>query len=162
MKPKWSDKSEKNGAARRTHFANAIYLILFFSIFACTTANYGSLRSSSEITNMFDNHQVLSDHLYYFSGLQGVPNAIIGIHPNYSLRSRTWQQVDLSSSTLKKWVFRMKHVQLTKPRGAWILDPDGNRVGIWFSAQRQTSVRMEPNNQVVISPPLPPELRGIP
>ncbi|GAI97034.1 unnamed protein product, partial [marine sediment metagenome] len=44
---------------------------------------------------------------------------------------------------------------------AWILDSDGNRVGVWFAAQRQTAVRLRQNNRVVIIPPEPPRLRGI-
>jgi hypothetical protein len=130
-------------------------------VYSCATQDYGKLQSNPEITKFFDESKVLSDHLYYFSGLQGVPDAIIGIHPNYSLHSRGWQQVDLTSLTLNKWVSRMRQVWLINPQGAWILDSDGNRVGVWFAAQRQTAVRLEQKNRVVIVPPEPPKLQGI-
>jgi hypothetical protein len=156
-----SRKSESASSTRRPWFAAAICLSLFFSLHACATQNYGTLQSSSEITKKFENNRILSDHLYYFSGLQGVPDAIIGVHPSYSLRSRNWQPVDFSSLTLKTWVFRMTAVPLTKPQGAWILDPDGNRIGIWFASQRHTVVRHEPNNRIVIVPPDPPDLKRV-
>ncbi|MGD8943669.1 MAG: hypothetical protein PVJ37_10405, partial [Desulfobacterales bacterium] len=125
-------------------------------------SNYGQLQSSHDITQLFEKAQVLSDHTYYYSGLQGVPDAIIGIRPNYTLRAKLWQQVDFSHLTLKKWIFRMNYVQLVRPQGAWILGPDGDRLGIWFSAERQTSVRLDSENRLIVAPPLPPELKGIP
>ena len=127
-----------------------------------TTSHYGRLQSSHDISQLFKKAQVLSDHTYYYSGLQGVPDAIIGIHPNYTLRAKLWQQVDFSHLTLKKWIFRMNYVHLVRPQGAWILGPDGDRLGIWFSAERQTSVRLDSENRLIVAPPLPPELKGIP
>ncbi len=156
-----NQKSNNTSSARRRWPTALKCLSLFFLLASCATQNIGKLQSSAEITNIFEDHQILSDHLYYYSGLQGVPDAIIGIHPNYSLRTDQWQHVDLTSLTLKKWIFRMKVVHLMRPQGAWILDPDGNRVGIWFSALRQTPVRLRQNHRVVIVPPPPPKLQGI-
>ena len=156
-----SRKPESASCIRRPWLAAAICLSLYSSLYACTTPNYGTLQPSSEITKIFENNQVLSDHLYYYSGLQGVPDAIIGVHPNYSLRSGRWRQIDFTVLTLKTWVFRMTAVPLIKPQGAWILDPDGNRIGIWFAAQRHTVVRLEPNNRVVVVPPDSPDLKRV-
>ena len=155
------DKSGDLPSAKRRWFAAVIYLGLFFSLFSCASQYYGKLRSSPETTKIFDASKVLSDHFYYISGLQGVPDAIIGIHPNYSLNPRGWQQVDLTSATLNTLVYRMRQVGIMNPQGALILDSEGNRIGIWFAAQRQTTVRLKQNNQVVIVPPESPILRGI-
>ena len=154
-------KSDGASSIERPWLALAICLSLYFSLFACATSNYGTLQPSSEITKIFENSRILSDHLYYFSGLQGVPDAIIAVHPSYSLRSRNWQKVDFTPATLNTWVFRMTAIPLIQPQGAWILDPEENRIGIWFAAQRQTVVRLEPNNRVVIVPPEPPDLKTI-
>ena len=125
-----------------------IGLGLIFLLCSCANSNYGKLEASQEITKIFDNYQILPDHYYYYSGMQGVPDAIVGIHSSYSFKSKTWQQVDLS------------YVQMITPRGAWILSPDGNRIGVWYSAQRQTTVRVEQGNRVVIVPPPFPGLKG--
>jgi hypothetical protein len=156
-----NQKSNNTSSAKRRWPAAVKCLSLLFLLSSCATQNIGKLQSGAEITKIFEDHQILSDHLYYYSGLQGVPDAIIGIQPNYSLRTDRWQQVDLTSLTLKKWIFRMQAVQLMRPQGAWILDPDGNRIGIWFSALRQTPVRLQQNNRVVIVPPDPPKLQRI-
>lgn len=140
----------------------AIGLIFIGLLCSCTTPNYGKLQSSFDVTQLFYDAQILPDHSYYYSGMQGLPNAIIGIHPNYSLRAKAWQRIDFTSPTLKKWITRMSYVHLVNPAGAWILSPDGNKIGIWFSARRQTVIRLDKDNHVVIIPPEPPELRGVP
>jgi len=149
-------------SSKRNGISAIICLGLLLLFYSCANSNYGKLQSSQEITQVFENEQLLSDHVYYYSGLWGVPNAIVGIHPKYDLESKVWRQVDLSSALLKKWITRMHYVHLVKPQGAWILGPDGNRIGIWYSARHQTTVRLEEDNRVVIVPPEPPELRGVP
>lgn len=139
-----------------------IGVIVIGTAFSCATSNYGSLRSSAEITNMFESGQIPADYSYYFSGFQSIPDAIVGIHPNYFLRSKVWKQIDLDSTTLENLIYRMKTVYLSDPRGALILAPDGQQVGIWFSSEYQTSVRLENNNQLVVVPPQPLEVRGMP
>jgi hypothetical protein len=156
------ERLDHPAARSRLWFLGAIGLALLGLLCSCTTSNYGRLQSSHEITQLFENAQVLQDHSYYFSGLQGVPDAIIAIHPNYALRDKLWTPVDFTHAALEKWVYRMSYVQLTNPHGAWILGPKGDRLGIWFAAQRGTSVRLDRENRVVVSPPKPPDLRGIP
>ncbi len=139
----------------------AIGLGLVWLLYSCTVPTYGKLQSSAEITRLFDDARILPDHLYYYSGMQGVPDAIIAMHPNYSLRTKIWQRVDLTSPTLKKWIDRMQYVHQVAPRGAWIVGPDGHRLGIWFSAQYQTVVRRDKDNRVQIVAPEPFDLRGV-
>jgi hypothetical protein len=152
----------QKGGKKINRLFTVIGLGLLFLLFSCTTSNYGKLQPSPEITKIFDDYRILSDHSYYYSGLQGVPDAIVGIQTGYSLKSKTWQPVDLSSQMLNKWVYRMTSVHLVTPRGAWILGPDGHRIGVWYSARHQATVRVEQGNRVVVVPPLPPELRGVP
>jgi len=137
-----------------------IGLGLLFLLCSCASSNYGKLETSQEVTKIFDDYQILSDHLYYYSGMQGIPDAIVGIHSNYLLKSKMWQQVDFSSFLLRKLVERMGYVHMITPRGAWILGPDGNRIGVWYSARHQTTVRVGQGNQLAIAPPPPPGLRG--
>ncbi len=143
-------------------FLIAIGFSLVGLLCSCGSSNYGKLQSSHDITQMFEKAQVLPDHVYYYSGLEGVPDAIIGIHSSYDLREKRWSQVDFNHERLKKWTYRMRYVHLVAPQGAYIVGPGGDRVGIWFSAQRHTPVRLNRANRLVVTPPLPPELRGVP
>ena len=148
---------------KKNHRISAVAFIgVLLMLCSCSTSNYGKLQRSPEITKIFDDHRILSEHSYYYSGLQGVPDAIIGLHTSYTLKSRLWQAVDFDSQLLKTWVNRMTYVHLVSPRGAWILDPEGHRIGVWYSARHQTTVRVEKDNHVFIAAPVPPELRGAP
>ena len=142
--------------------STALGIGLLIMLCSCTTSNYGKLQANPEITKIFDDNRILVDHSYYYSGLQGVPDAIIGLHTNYTLKSKLWQAIDFNSQLLKTWVNRMAYVHLVTPRGAWILDPEGQRIGVWYSARHQTTVRVEKDNHVFIAAPAPPELRGAP
>ncbi|MDX1709261.1 MAG: hypothetical protein R3274_11715 [Desulfobacterales bacterium] len=155
-------KTKRPTGQRRSWILAAVGLGLVGLLCSCGSSNYGKLQSSHDITRLFESAQVLPDHVYYYSGLEGVPDAIIGIHANYTLREKRWSQVDFTHERLQKWTFRMRYVHLVSPQGAWILGPRGDRLGIWFSAQRQTPVRLDRSNRLVVIPPLPPDLRGVP
>jgi hypothetical protein len=157
-------KSETAEGLKRLLLLAVVGLSFIGLLCSCASsgASYGKLQSSHDVTELFDKAQVLPEHIYYYSGLQGVPDAIIAIHPNYSLRAKLWKQVDFSPTTLQKWTYRMSYVHLVTPQGAWILGPKGDQLGIWFSAQKQTAVRLDSQNRLVVAPPPPPELRGVP
>ena len=140
-----------------------IILVMTVAVLSgCGSPIYGRLQSSHEVTQMFKNNQILTDHQYYFSGFQRIPTGIVGIGNNYRLRSSSWKPIDLTPTVLNQLAYRMLHVYSLEPRGAWILDHDGNRIGIWYSSSKQTTVKMEKDNTVVVVTPEPPDLRGIP
>ena len=128
----------------------------------CGTSANGRLQSSSEADQIFKNNQLLPDHTYYYSGFQRVPYGIIGIDKNYTLRSSVWKPFELNPTVLKQLSYRMANVYSLDPRGAWILDAEGNRVGIWYSSRNQTKIKIEKDRQIVVVTPEPPDLRGIP
>jgi hypothetical protein len=145
------------------------YLYLCFSLAlgalflsGCGAYKYGSLQYSPEANQMFENNQLIPNYTYYYSGFQRIPYGIIGIDNNYSLRSGTWKPFELDSKVLNQLKYRMAHVYSLNPRGSWILDHEGNRVGIWYSSKNVTKVRIEKNKQIVVVSPEPPDLRGIP
>jgi len=142
--------------------AGAGLVIILLTLTACSTTNYGSLKGSSEVTQLFEKNQILPDHDYYFYGFQRIPYAIIGVHRDYKLYSKVWQYIKLTPTSLNQLLYRMDVVYRTPPRGAWILDADGKRIGIWYSSEYSTAVKTRPDNQILIVPPKPPDLTGMP
>jgi hypothetical protein len=143
-----------------------LFSVLFFvsaTVFlvACSSATYGRLENSPEVTQVFKNGEILSKHQYYVSGFQGVPYAIIAIDSNYQLRPGRWRPLDLDSAALNQILYRMDFVYSLIPRGAWIVDHEGHRLGVWYSSQYQTTVERRKNNQIMVVSPEPPDLRGI-
>ena len=129
---------------------------------ACTSATYGRLENSPEVTQVFKNGEILLDNQYYVSGFQRIPFAIIAIDSKYQLRSGRWQPLDLDSIALNQIVYRMDFVYSLAPRGAWIVDHEGHRLGVWYSSKFQTTVERRKSNQIMVVSPEPPDLRGVP
>ena len=154
----------KNVTAAATRFLFAILILTLGTLFlaGCSASSYGRLQSSPEITQVFKENRILSNHQYYVSGFQRIPYAIIAIEDSYQLRSKRWQPVNIDATALNQLVYRMEHVYSLNPRGAWILDQEGNRLGIWYSSEYQTKVRREKDNRITVVTPAPPDLRGIP
>lgn len=140
-----------------------VFLMSMTLVFAgCGSVTYGRLENSPEVTQVFKDGKILSNHQYYVSGFQRVPYAIIAIADKYQLQPGRWQPLDINSTALNQMVYRMDHVYSLIPRGAWILDHEGHRLGVWFSSRYQTTVQREKNNQVMVASPEPPDLRGVP
>jgi len=150
------------GAKGRFLFLNIVVALMVVIFSGCSSSTHGRLQSSHEVTQAFQNKQILSDHQYYFSGFQRIPYGIIGIGSKYRLRSSRWKAIELNPTLLNQLIYRMSHVYSMEPRGAWILDQDGNRVGIWYSSRYQTTVKIEKDDYIVVVTPEPPDLSGIP
>jgi hypothetical protein len=150
------------GTAGRLLFGCWILVMGALILTGCGTSNYGSLQNSQEASQLFENNQLIPNHRYYYSGFQRIPYGIIGIDNKYTLRSNRWKPFELNPTVLKQLSYRMGHVYSLNPHGAWILDQHGNRVGIWYSSQNNTKIKIEKDNQIVVLTPEPPDLRGIP
>ena len=120
--------------------------------------NYGRLRRSPEVNDIFKSYQVLSDHRYYFSGPESRPEVILGIHRDYTLKTTQWTEVVLTESLLRKWVdwlnFHFDSYVRYFPAGYAILDPDGKQVGIWYSIWDYAPVIFNEDNVIEVFPPI--------
>lgn len=156
--------TKRNGSRAKIRFlSGSLILATTTLIFAgCSAPVSGRLQSSPEATEMFKSNQILPKHQYYVSGFQRIPYAIIAVDNNYQLRTGHWKPIDLDSTSLNQLIYRMEHVYSLNPRGAWILDQEGNRLGAWYSSQYQTNVVRKKDNRIVVVSPDPPDLRGIP
>lgn len=138
-----------------TFLCSILITLLLSFLSGCAGGNFGSLRLSSEVDNLFQSHQVLDNHNYYYSGSDAIPNGIIGVHKDYTLQSGLWKPVDLTPDQLKQWVFLMTNHKGTSIRiyGSRIFGPDGTAIGVWYSPYDQTVVKMLENHDVVIHTP---------
>jgi hypothetical protein len=150
------------GTKTRFLFYSLILATMALTFAGCATPISGRLQSSPEATEMFKSSRILPNHQYYASGFQRIPYAIIAVDNNYQLRTGRWKPIDMDSTLLNQLIYRMEHVYSLNPRGAWILDHEGNRLGAWYSSHYQTTVKREKENRIVVVSPEPPDLRGIP
>ena len=134
-------------------FGRLLVLIIMVSmLIGCKTANYGKFKQSREVEKIFTSGQVLSDHKYYYTGSNSRPSTVMGINKNYTLDDEFWDKAKDIQKELKLWVG-----QMSKSMNVWgyyILAPDGQQIGIYYSRRDTGSVKMGENNQVAISLPV--------
>jgi hypothetical protein len=121
---------------------------------------YGGLERSREVTELFETYKILPDHSYYINGVGSVPYAIIGIQKKYELREGLWEKIDISPQMLRGWLYQMDMVYGYRPYGSWIVDENGQKIGIWYSSKQRTTVLVESDNRVAVFTPEPPGFRS--
>ena len=145
-----------NNVFKKLLLAVAI-LPLFFS--GCvSTGNRGILRSNRDLDRMFMSYQVLPDHNYFTSGGYDKPNAILGVHKDYEMVTDTnWRIIpNVSSAQIEKWIRTIDpddRGQGSNYLAYYILDPEGKKVGFWYSIQKHTVIKFLEGNKIEVYPP---------
>lgn len=128
--------------------------IVLFSACAGTHVKY---KVSSEVENSFKSFQALPDHTYYYDQRGGVPSAIISIHKSFTLtNAEFWDKVDLSGNQLKTLVEAMTNDSrnaMWPPYGYDILDPNGKRIGMYFTPWDTGLIILKSGNRVSVGFP---------
>jgi len=124
-------------------------------LLAACSGSYGRLVRSNHVGNLFERHELLPDHRYFVSGPQARPNAILAVHRSYTLRPGLWRRVEMTPELLKRRVDAMTgHLGFTPAiMGAIVANPQGKQIGVWYSPYSHTTIRFEPDNEVVVSLP---------
>ncbi|GEM_PF-646230 len=153
-------KKDSSAKIYNTLILGVILLTFFMTLPGCS-GNYGIIQKSREAGRIFEKHQVLEDHNYYFSGPAASPYAVIAIHQDYTLKSRLWKKTDLTTGQLERWLaLGMQKTTGWPASGSFILGPDGQKIGMWFSIFRGTVVKLEDDNTVVVHPPISAPWKG--
>jgi hypothetical protein len=156
--PAWGKKTmdikKSLCADGRWIIAGALLVLLMTAISGCS-AKYGRLNRSPEITQAFKDYQVLPDHRYYYYGRSNLPFALVGIHNEYELLSRIWQEIDLDNAALEKYVYWVWEMNNYDPYGAKLLDPSGEQVGVWYSSIPFATIKMYEDNRTLAIIPHP-------
>jgi hypothetical protein len=78
--------------------------------------------------------------------------SIVGIDRAIHMQSRVWREVDYDTEQFNKMIYGVwDDVFLPfSLRGAYIADPRGKNVGVWYSGIWYAAVRFEENNRIVI------------
>ena len=132
-------------------------MYLSFIFLAGCAGSYGHLQRNEEVDKIFKTYRILPGHKYFYTGPAGRPDAIIGIHKDYTLETTQWAKFDPSDDTLKTGVdsinFHNSNRVRNYPYGFLILDSEGIQVGIWYSIWDWTTVVMKDENRIQVFPP---------
>ncbi len=126
----------------------AISVLVMIVMSGCLE-NYGRLQRSAEVQTMFETGQLPSEYHYHFFGNRNHPNAVMGLKPDWTLRSKMWRKVELSTEEFKymtKWVWEdLGYYKY----GANILDPEFEKIGIIYTSAWMAAVKVDKDTKTV-------------
>lgn len=111
--------------------------------------NYGSFTFDDQVSQSFRNGSIQTGYRYYFAGRDNLPYAIIAIDPSYSVPSRNWVPFEPTPEQLQKMSANTMGAGEWVANGAYIRDPGGTVIGLWYSGLRSQSVRVDPDQRIV-------------
>jgi len=121
------------------------------------SANYGQILPSKEVTRAFEACEVSPGVVYYTSGPDEFPNAIIGINEDWTLATDVWKKREFTPETMKEIVENMRQrasVLVLPLQGFVIVDNRNFPLGTWYSLmEARTRVKMAGERQAVVFPP---------
>ena len=136
------------------YFIAPVIGIFVLALITGCAGTYGSLKRDAEVQQAFEANQVPMDYKYYYYG-DSEPYAIFGIEPKYEMNSRAWREATPDTEDFKEMVRWIWEDYGYYKFGANILDPQGKKVGIYYSAIRETAVKFVNDNQIMVMPHTP-------
>ena len=146
---------------RNSTIVTVFFLVVILSTLtgcAATAKKSSGVITSREATEIWHSYEILPNYKYYYIGPDAEPRYIIGIDDKYHLASKNWKPVDLTPEILNKWLnfIRPRVGYDPDPFGAFIVGPNGERIGLWYSLRRwwyTGYARLGENNQVFVTRP---------
>ena len=129
-------------------------IVILILLSGCS-ARYGSYQLNEEVKQAFESQQVPADYQYYYYGLSNEPIVIFGIETKYVMHSVMWKNVSADTEEfreLTRWVWEDYEYYKF---GAEILDPDGEKIGILYTAVHETLFKFEANDRITVIPHTP-------
>ena len=146
------------GPKSNRHTDHLPIFILFFLMILLGGCAGSQVRYkvSGEVEKSFKSFQAHPDYAYYYDRSGRRPGAIIAVHQRYRLSNADlWYKVDLAGGQLKSLVTAMvDQAEITRPPyGYYILDPQGQPIGMYFTPLRAGGIILEDNNRVTVGFP---------
>jgi len=146
---------------KTTILSALVLVIILITLTGCATMEgkkSSGVFTSREATDIWHSYEVLPNYNYYISGADSRPRYIIGIDNKYHLTSKLWKPVDLTPEMLDHWInyYRPRVGYSVNSYGAFIMDPNGERVGLWYAMRNfklTGSVKFGENNQISVMRP---------
>jgi hypothetical protein len=136
-------------------FAIACLLTGMSVLASCVSSsgNFGRLKYDGAVKQSFESFIVNPEYTYYHFGPKAFPRAVVGISKGFTMDSRFWTAIDLTSKNLRSWIWG--HAQRNgdfKHYGSRIIDRQGRHIGVWYSLEGwQQWARIEIIDETVVN-----------
>lgn len=138
--------------AAKTIFMFILGVLTLVWVAGCSQ-NSGRIHWDENVTQAFEANQVEPGYNFYQYTIGMRVFAIVGLDPKLELQSRIWRELEADTEDFKVATSRMwdDYSQVREyPRGAVIVNPGGEKVGVYFSSIRFVSINFKPENRVVV------------
>lgn len=136
-----------NAPARYCLYAVAVVII---TVIAGCTRNYGGFNRDEQVQQAFESNQLSTDYSYFYNGHHNLTYAILGIDPKYKLESPFWRKVEPNTAEFRQLMSRIWEDYDRYTYGANLLDPTGNKVGVWYSSIYIASIKFYQDNHIEV------------
>jgi hypothetical protein len=116
----------------------------------CSGANRGGLRNSREAGRAFETFHADANYRYWYYNQENNPYAVVGLQQPYRIEDINWKEVDPNSKTFEKVIGLVQSfpVRGSFTYGAYILDPQAQQIGMWYSSLN-AGIKVNPETNVV-------------
>ena len=136
----------------RSRILTAAAFLLLATLLAagCSGANRGGLRNSREAGRAFEVFHAEPNYRYWYYNQENNPYAVVGLQQPYRIEDINWKEVDPDSKTFEKVVGLVQSfpVRGSFTYGAYILDPQAQQIGMWYSSL-DAGIKVNPETHVV-------------
>ena len=126
----------------------ALGVLVTLLVFGCALRSenlkFGKLRDNPQYSQDMRNHTLIPGYRYYFAGFAVRPLAVLGLHPDWTLDTKTvaylWEPVD-HVEDVPKMIKNLDRGRSFYPSSASdVLDDEGNSIGAYYSKCGNVSV----------------------
>ena len=83
-----------------TIFIGILTILNVQTVFGGSVGEYAKIASSSEVESLVKTNQLPLNYKYYYTGRANLPYAVIGIDPQYTLKSKFWHEIESQEQVL--------------------------------------------------------------
>jgi hypothetical protein len=135
----------------------AVFFLPALNGCAAQKGSFGLVMESRDIDRQFkDGAEFPADYQWYYTGSPGSPRVLMGISPKYKLDTDLWKPVDTAETPVSSMVTLMNNnygqYKFTT-FGSRIDGPQGERIGVWYSPIRRTTVAVKEDGTLKIAIP---------
>jgi hypothetical protein len=115
-------------------------------------------RRSYNVSEKFENYELMPGYRYYVSGHPHSLNAVVAIEKGYRLNSPHWQETKMDEKKLRRMVDNILNHPGSEynmePNGAYIFDDRGKHIGVWYSVWMLPQLTFLSDTEFAISRPM--------
>ena len=133
---------------------NGLGLIALVLIVGCS-GSYGRVQWDADVTEQFENNQAQPQYRYYYHGVGMQTYAVVGLDPKFEMQSKIWRDLATDTEDFKVVTSRIwdnDYYFPHYPKGAYILDTNGEKVGVYYSSLIYVTIKFQPEGRVMVIP----------